>query len=1201
MKTLRRSIFFCIAIALLFVISAVVVRRLVNSEWIREKVATEFAQRFDTNLVIGDIALSWLPAPKIVLERVDLTFGANQKATIRAVEISPQFIDLLAGRFGLRRALVLDPEVKIHWNRSGKPIDLREIEEKLFAALIGFTRELHTAHLGVAGGSAEIIIDESAQVTLHDLAFAATANPGKLAVELSARSNLWQKLSVQGDVAADNSVFQFDIAIERLKINDALALAPFREIESTPEGNASFRLQISGAGLRHVEATMGGLREPLSLVRRGRRAVFEVKQFEGALTYGEGECQITVARLELASPRLEASGQVQFSAERVAAGIQAHDVDVAEVGSLIHDSMDDPRKAERFFRHLPAGTISGISLQSDARSFAELASPHNVVGRGTLRNGIIVFPDFDLELEKVNAAVRVDKGQLQADRISLQLGGMQGRSGVFRLGARETQIPFHLDVAVEADAAELLGVLRKLARDETARAELRKLRKADGKLSGRLLLERQANALIADVSIPDANVRVDYEPVPFPVAFRGGRLHFDEQLVRIENAQGSVGDSRFDAVDIRFQRDQSRGLEIASQRATIDLQQTETLLRRFESLRPQLQKLTAARGRAELADVNFAGHYDDSTTWRFGGTGRFDQVQIAHADLPGLLALTRAEFDVNRERTLFSDAAGSLVDADFLASGKIEYASEKPLRLEISGRATVGERMTGQLARSLDLPEELRLRPPLAIAAERLTWSAEGDRSFVGELGVAGGALMKMDVLKRPEELVVNNFSLEDSGRRAQIDLRLTDESLAFSFRGEVTKETLDRVFLDLPVDGGSVRGDLQVNAPRRDDPMTMSATGELSGSKLFLPIGDEKTLVEKFSLEADGRSLLVRSADLLWQDSRVSITGKVTAGKEALRIDMDASGDRLRLAELNRVFGKAKHDGGNHSRGFVLAPIEGRLGLQLDSFMTEQFTMTALQVETAIAPSSVRAEIKNGMICGIRAIGRLEAGKEEIDVDLRFSAKDADLEPTTVCLTNQRTSVKGRYSLSARLAGTGTPETLPSALKGPFQLSSRDGEFVRAAGLDATFDYLNDSGEFAVSFPDLDKKAFVYGLLSAKGNIEGRRIQSDEIFIQAAPFTVAGQGSFDLQEKKIDLKGLVSVALPARQVIKRIPVLSAALGGSLVGIPIRIQGSVDRPEVSYLSASDVGAELVNIPLRVLGMPLDAIKLFMPSETGVDP
>ena len=196
---------------------------------------------------------------------------------------------------------------------------------------------------------------------------------------------------------------------------------------------------------------------------------------------------------------------------------------------------------------------------------------------------------------------------------------------------------------------------------------------------------------------------------------------------------------------------------------------------------------------------------------------------------------------------------------------------------------------------------------------------------------------------------------------------------------------------------------------------------------------------------------------------------------------------------------------------------------------------------------------------------------------------------------------MKGRYSLSARLAGTGTPETLPSALKGTFQLSSRDGEFVRAAGLDATFDYLNDSGEFAVSFPDLDKKAFVYGLLSAKGNIEGRRIQSDEIFIQAAPFTVAGQGSFDLQEKKIDLKGLVSVALPVRQVIKRIPLLSAALGGSLVGIPIRIQGSVDRPEVSYLSASDVGAELVNIPLRVLGMPLDAIKLFMPSETGVDP
>jgi hypothetical protein len=441
---------------------------------------------------------------------------------------------------------------------------------------------------------------------------------------------------------------------------------------------------------------------------------------------------------------------------------------------------------------------------------------------------------------------------------------------------------------------------------------------------------------------------------------------------------------------------------------------------------------------------------------------------------------------------------------------------------------------------------------------------------------------------------------LEDSGNRAQMTLRLADQSFAFSFRGEVTEATVDRVFDGFPVEGGSLRGDFQVSAPRRHDPMSMSADGELSGSKIFLPTGDEKTLVERFSLEADGKSLLVRSADLHWRGSRLAIIGKVIPGKETLRLDLDASGDRLGLAELNQVFAKAKQDEGNRFQGSMLPPIEGRLGLQLDSFVTEHFTMNGLQVETAIAPSSLRAEIKHGLICGIQAIGGVNASKGDIDIDIRFSAKDADLEPTMACLTNQRSDVKGRYSLSARLAGSGTPETFPAALKGTFELNAQDGEFVRAASLDDTFDYLNDSGGFALSFPDLDKKAFAYGLLSAKGKIDGRRIQSDEIFIQAAPFTVAGQGSLDLQEKTIDLKGLVSVALPARQVIKRIPVLSAVLSGYIVGIPIRVQGPADRPEVSYLSPGDVGAELVNIPLRVLGMPLDAIRLFIPTDTSVD-
>jgi len=71
-------------------------------------------------------------------------------------------------------------------------------------------------------------------------------------------------------------------------------------------------------------------------------------------------------------------------------------------------------------------------------------------------------------------------------------------------------------------------------------------------------------------------------------------------------------------------------------------------------------------------------------------------------------------------------------------------------------------------------------------------------------------------------------------------------------------------------------------------------------------------------------------------------------------------------------------------------------------------------------------------------------------------------------------------------------------------------------------------------------------------------------------------------------------VALPVHNVIKRIPLIGAFVGGTLVGIPIRVSGPLERPDVAYLAAQDVGAELINVPLRILGSPLDALKLFVP-------
>jgi AsmA-like protein len=361
--------------------------------------------------------------------------------------------------------------------------------------------------------------------------------------------------------------------------------------------------------------------------------------------------------------------------------------------------------------------------------------------------------------------------------------------------------------------------------------------------------------------------------------------------------------------------------------------------------------------------------------------------------------------------------------------------------------------------------------------------------------------------------------------------------------------------------------------------------------------LGSEEVWFDKFSFDASGASVLIRSADLRWQNQRLSVAGKVDAEKEALRLDLDVSTDRLELAQLDRFFGGGGEQRDKTVRGVPAFPrLEGTIRLEVDEFATDQFTLSGVQVRTVLASSLITAAIERGVVCGINTTGRLEVAGREIRLDLQLAAKDAELEPTTICLTNQRSDIKGTYTLSARITARGDREHLGSALRGDFDLSARDGEFVRAGGVDATFDYLNDSGDFKVNFPDLDKQAVAYQLLTVIGKIDGARVFNDEIIIRASPYAIIGQGTLDLQRQQVDLKGLVSVALPAQQVIKRIPIIGSILGGSLVGIPLRISGSWERPNITYLSPADVGEELLNLPLRILGAPLDAFRLFAPGK-----
>jgi hypothetical protein len=1198
MKLPRPAIFLSIitaAVLVLGVCGALLLPRIVDSRMIKEKISAELAKRFAANLVIGKIELLWFPRPSVVIENTELSFDDSNRASIRAVNVYPSMIHLLIGRLVVSRALLIEPKLTLRLLESAtKPLDLEALEEQVSSALARFTKELPAPRIDVSNGSAEIRVADKPPIILENVAAQTLASAAELRFELSTGSSLCASLKIEGKITPQNLAAQIDIGVQRLKLQEVLALLPLSNVRFATQGEASLEARVASVGLRRLKAMIGASSGPIVLARFGSTATVDVKRLDGEMTYEGGAFQIDVKRLDLASPRLTASGQVKIHSGSLTANIKARDVDISEMGNLALRITDGSAGVKKTLRYVRAGTIPEISIQSAGRSVADLTLTKNIVAAGLLRDGKVFIPAADLELTNVGGSVHLADGVLEAKEIVATLGTAKGSNGALTFGFERKPSPFHLDILIHTGAPELQAILLKLVRDEAARAQLLKVRNVEGELFGRLILGETVDTLSPIVAISKADVRANYEPVPFPIAIRAERLNYDSKSIRLKSAQGSVGRSTFGALEMTLYHDGSRQIRIDSQRMSLDLQQTETLLRNFEEWRPYLEKLQSVRGQLELQNVTLTGNYGDPSRWIFTSTGTLSQVEMQHADIPDRITVSRGKFVAQQGRIKFSDTVAAMSDAALTGSGTFEYKKAGPIEFELSGSGTFGGQMTQWLSRNVELPGGWNLRSPLDIAAARFAWSAGGETSFRGKVTVAGGPQLLLDAVKKPKELAVKNFIIDDGDRHTRITLQLDKADLDLSFDGELTQQTIDRVFASSPMKRSSLRGDIQVSAALAGT-VSVSARGQLSGTNLLIPLATGNALIEKFSIEASGESVLVRSADVRWGESRLAVAGRVSGAKNILRVDADVTGDQVDWAELQGSFGgESKQPRQNKGEITSFPDVEGTIRLKTDRFVFERFNFSPLEATASFSPSGIKADIDRGVACGITASGRMDIAGADIGLDLRLSATDAQLEPTTVCLTNQQNDVKGIYSLAARLAGRGNRGQLLRSLKGNFEFSARDGEFIRSPGIDATFDYLNASGDFKVPFPDLDRETFPYRFVGVKGRIDGKMLLGDAINVASSLLNLSGQGKVDLELKQIDGKGLVAVLKPIDEVISRIPVIGSVLAGSLLGIPVRVSGSLERPDVTYLSPADVGAELLNIPLGILRMPLGAMRLFTP-------
>ena len=1190
----RRGIKWLVGLAasllLVFLALALALPRFIDSEAMKEKARAFVSRQAPGAIGIEKMEVSWFPRPAIVVRGATVSIPDNLDGTVQSIRAYPSVRALMVGRIVVSRLVLERPAVTARWAaRPEEPLDLEDIEKTLRAVLAIGAAAAPPLVIRIDDGSAMLRIGNRAAVEIKDLHARLVAGPRELSIAAAASSNISDRIRVEVRISGENLVTEGTVAIEHLRLRNAMASLLSQPIEHIEDGDVSLNLALRSMGTRTINVQVDAPQPSVVLARGGDRVAIKAHRAKGAVAYEKGSIRATLEQLDLVSPRLSVSGEMSLDQQSsgVRMRLEGRQIDVSGVRDAALKIAGHSGAVAGVFHTLRGGTIPEMKLEGSGPSLADAMRAKNIRMTGQLREGKLFVPGAALDLNDVDGAVVISGGILEANEFRASLGGIKGRDGKLKLGLEGENAPFRLDIEAQADAAELRALLLRFVKDDELKGELLKIHDVEGEVSGRLSLGENLDALAPSVTVSETRVSASYDRIPQRIAVKEGRFKYHDGTITVAGLRGTIGRSSVSGITAAGRNDATRHIEISSGSVSLDLEEARALLLSFEQSRTHVAAVRAATGKVDISSLFLGGPLLSPNRWAFKSAGTLRDVAVTHADLPGPISIARGKFEATEARITLSGAALDMLDASLVASGVLDHSSGEPMKAEASGEGAAGEQMIRWLSRQFEMPQDVMLRSPVKISGGRIDWRAGGDVALRGKVTVGGGPQVSVDATRTPEGVVVRDLTVEDGARRAHMTLRLANDNLDVSFKGSIDRQMLDHMFVAFPVEGDSLQGDIQMSAAL-SPPLRMSARGQLEGTNLLVPWDQAKILVERVRLEASGESVLIRSADLRWHNSRLAVSGNVVPGNEAVRVDLDVTADRLDWDELSRSFG---HDGAIA----WLPPVRGVVRLKADSVVFEAFSLNGFQMTAAIGPSGAGADIDQGTVCGINATGRVDVAAKEIRLDIRFAAREADLEPASVCLTNRKSDIKGTYTLRARLTGGGDAQHLLQSLKGEFEVTARDGEFVRSASVDRTFDYLNATGDFKVAFPDLAKSAFPYRSVSAKGRIDGAKILDGEFVIQASPLTLTAQGGIDVERKHIDLKALVSVSMPGSQVIRHIPLIGGILRESLVGIPIRITGSLDRPDVTYLSPADVGAELLNVPLRILGAPLDAMRLFTPS------
>ncbi len=1199
-----------------FIAAAALLPRLIGLESVKSGILAEVSRRTGGTATYERLEVVYLPRPGVVVRKAQISLPGALRGTCDALAVYPELLPLLAGRFRAARieakSPAFDAPLPATLRKAGEPLpSIAEIQERIAALLAEAGSRLPGLAVTTSGGRLDLSGGPSTLFSFRDIDGRVEFPPGALTLRVACRSNLFDNLSATARLDPKGFKGQARIAVTRFRPR-VLAdwLAPGRPLpEADSIGDVAVVLRTAGIGVLEADVEAA---TPSMVLRRGeRRRTLKSVRVSGTFRGDHGTATVSLRELAVGSPKLALTGRLLLdpAARRAEVDAGVRDAELSSLRDAALALAPDVPAVQRFFEVVRGGRVPAGSVRIRAGAPGELGEAKNIVVEARLVDGEIHVPGPGLDLSSAAGDVSVARGILQGRRLSARMGNSRGRDGTLTLGLSGKAAVFHLDTMVHADLSELPPLLLRLVRTGTFHDEIERIAEVRGEADGRLVLGDDTARVKPRVDVSEMRLAGRYGRVPFPVAISRGRFSYDGETVKLADLAGTVGASTMTGVSATIRVAAEPAIEEMSGAFSLALGELHPWLASLEGTADVLDGVKGLDGGAAVALTVLRGPLRGRGKWDYAASGDVKDLSAEVSGVPGRVTIASGKFRAAPETFSFANARGRLLDAALSASGTLGGPGEEGRAFDLSLDGTVGPDAAAWVADRIRLPAALRPRPPVSLAEGRLSRARGGAISFSGRLGLPGDASVALAVRRDGGELAIDNLAVRDAESDARIALRLGDKMLSARFAGVLAHGTISRLLPESTVRQGRIEGNFQADI-RRDRPGASEARGTLEARDLSVPLpGENPVAVETVSLEGRGNTIRVGRSAAAWAGQRFSLAGEILFAGDAVRLDMDLASDSLDVDKILAGLAAAKTarapgtgaagtesgaPGGEEGGRLYDFPVSGTLRVKAERLAWRRFAWSPLAAGIALSPERVEISVSDGAVCGVATPGTLSIAPGELSLNFDLSAADRNVGPVLECLTGKQYEMTGPFTFRGHVSGRGAPGALLRSLEGDFSFEAPKGRIRKFNLLSKILAVVNITELFRGKFPDLGTAGFAYNSISAGGTLEdGKLVLKRRARVDGTTMGILARGSVDIVDRKVDMVALVAPLRTIDAVIRRIPVLRYILRGSLVSIPVGVEGDLDDPKITVLPPSAIEKDMLGLLERILKAPVKIIEPFI--------